>query len=90
MIILPKRIGNLPCGKIFFQPFLGWFHACRSLLPIGGAHFAIIFEIDQSVKDAQRFVNRTAHRKVVDDLMPDNPVPVDQEKASEGDALVFD
>src|SRR5262249_4263315 len=50
---------------------------------------SIILKIDQRIDHPQSFIHRTPQRKVIDQLMPDGPLLIDQEKSSISDAVVL-
>ena len=58
----------------------------RTLVPVGGADFAVGFDELQGLDHSQGFIHAPAQRQVVDDLMPDDAGLVDQEQAPQGDS----
>jgi len=58
-----------------------------SLMPVGRANVSVLFIELKSINNAQRFVNIASERKVVDNLVADDALPVNQERSAERDAV---
>jgi hypothetical protein len=72
--------------EVFGNPGGGRFHGILTLVPVGGAHFPMLFGELQGVENTQGFVDVSSQRQVIDHLMANNAFAVYQEQAAQGDS----
>ena len=66
------------------------FDAFGAFFPVHRADFAVFFEVLERVDHADGFLDGTAERQVVDELVLDDAFLVDEEETAVGDELAFD
>ncbi|GET87293.1 tryparedoxin peroxidase [Leishmania tarentolae] len=64
-------------------------HRGAALLPVGGAHLAVLLHELKGLQQAQNLIHVAAHRHVVDGDLAHHTVGVDDEEAAVGHALLL-
>ena len=58
-------------------------------MPSGGTDFAVFFNEDKGVNNAQGFVYVASDGQVIDDLMADDAVFIDEKRGAHGDSVII-
>src|SRR5690606_17469821 len=70
-------------AEILSNTFRTRFHAGITTLPTCRAYFTLLFKETQRIDHTYHFIDITAERQIIDDLMTNDPLPIDQERTTQ-------
>ena len=75
-------------AEIFGDALRGRFHSLFALVPVRGADFAVFLEELERVQNPQRLIDAASERKIVDEFVTHDALPVDEEESAQGDGVI--